>query len=156
MKMSALQKLALTRIGSFFAVLLMLISLAVVSPTKVWAQAAAGANDGAINPVEVNDADFDALNPLVIAGSTQADNFKTPGGLLNQVLVFAFPMAGLILFSMLLWGGFSMLSGSASKNSIEAGKQRITAALLGFLMLFVAYWIVQLAGTILGIRILGA
>lgn len=106
---------------------------------------------------------FNALNPLQIGGgdtifseapSQYAAQLSTPGGIVSRVLEFAFPIAGLILFLILVWGGFEMLTGAATKKSLDAGKQRVTAALVGFFLLFATYWIGQLLEVIFGIVIL--
>lgn len=47
-----------------------------------------------------------------------------------------------------------MLAGANNSKSLEEGKQRITAAIIGFILLFAAYWIAQLLEIIFGIRIL--
>lgn len=98
---------------------------------------------------------FNTLNPFKIAGSSQAEALSTPGGVISRLLVFAFPLGGLILFAMLVWGGFEIMIGSANKKSVDAGKQRITAALVGFALLFSSYWIAQILEVIFGIVILG-
>src|SRR5471030_1986648 len=87
---------------------------------------------------------FDQFNPLIIGGSTKAAQFSTPGGVITEVLAYAFPVAGMILFVMILWGGFEMVAGASSSKGKDAGKQRITASLIGFLLLFVAYWLSKL------------
>ena len=98
---------------------------------------------------------FDAVNPLgELTGSPYFDDFKTPGGIMTRVLQFAFPIAGLILFVMIVWGGFEILSGAADKKSMDAGRQRVTAAIIGFLLLFSSYWIAQVIEYIFGISIL--
>lgn len=106
--------------------------------------------------------DFEKFNPLHIFNTSEGgeeyyanpEELSTPAGIMNRVLVFAFPIAGLILFVMLLWGGFEMLSGAATKKSLDAGRQRITAAVVGFLLLFVSFWIVQIIEVVFGVSIL--
>lgn len=116
---------------------------------------------GALSPVyaqldsfqDVNDATLDSVNPL-LQFSDKGEELSTPGGVLSRFLnSFAFPIAGLILFVMITWGGFEILSGSASKKSAETGRQRITAAIVGFLLLFTSYWIVQIIEYIFGVKI---
>lgn len=97
---------------------------------------------------------FDTLNPLRVLGSPFADQLSSPGGIVSRVLVFAFPLAGLILFVMLVWGGFEIMLGAASQKMVDAGKQRITAAIVGFLLLFSSYWITQIIEVIFGVVIL--
>lgn len=115
-----------------------------------------------INP-ELNPADAETLkklNPLNIGESTQKYVFLPDGqfslaGFINHAINFIFPLAGLILFVMLVWGGFEMLTSAASKKGLDAGKQRITAAIIGFLLLFASYWIIQIVEAITGVVILG-
>ncbi|MCA9369752.1 MAG: hypothetical protein H6774_01935 [Pseudomonadales bacterium] len=98
---------------------------------------------------------FDAVNPLVIEQSSQAHQLSTPGGIVSRALDFAFPIAGMVLFVMLVWGGFEMLAGSfGGEQSLNAGKSRATAALVGFLLLFCSYWLMQIIQYVFGIVIL--
>lgn len=106
---------------------------------------------------------FDAVNPLNIAGgdnidatvpSQFKDELSTPGGIISRALTFIFPLAGLLLFALLVWGGFEMLIGSPTKKSMESGKNRVTAAIAGFFLLFAAYWIWQIVEVIFGVAIL--
>lgn len=96
---------------------------------------------------------FNVINPLNIFNSTQAARLTTPGSIITRVLQFAFPIAGVILFVMIVWGGFEILAGANEKKSLDAGKQRVTAAIVGFLILFCSYWIAQIIEFIFGISI---
>lgn len=97
---------------------------------------------------------FDQFNPLVISGSEKADQFRTPGGIVSELITgYAFPLAGMVLFVMLIWGGFEMMTSSVSGKK-DAGRQRMTAALIGFMLLFSSYWIAQLIQTIFGVNFL--
>jgi hypothetical protein len=107
------------------------------------------------------DQNFDEFNPLKVFNQSEGESYyvnpeelNTPAGIMSRVLVFAFPIAGLVLFVMLIWGGFEMLSGAATKKSLDAGRQRITAALVGFLLLFASYWIAQVLEVVFGVVIL--
>lgn len=109
--------------------------------------------DVAINDVEVTSETLKSLNPINLA-SGSAD-LSTPGKIISRALkLFIFPIAGIILFVVLILGGFQMLAGSTNSKSIDEGKQRITAAIIGFILLFAAYWIAQLLELIFSIRIL--
>lgn len=114
---------------------------------------ACNSSDSGLNDVEVTGEVLDALNPLTIASGSS--DLSTPGGVISRALTgFIFPIAGLILFIQLLLGGFQMLTGAANSKSIDEGKGKITAAIIGFIILFAAYWIAQLLELIFGIRIL--
>lgn len=97
---------------------------------------------------------FDQFNPLVISGSSKADQFRTPGGIISELITgYIFPFAGLVLFVMMVWGGFEMMTSSVSGKK-DAGRQRITASLIGFILLFSSYWIAQLIQTVFGVDFL--
>ncbi len=100
---------------------------------------------------------LDNLNPIQQFGEDEAFNAaleeNPAGALMSRVLQFAFPLAGLILFVMLIWAGFEMLAGAATKKSLDAGRQRATAAIIGFILLFVSYWLVRILELVFGIEI---
>lgn len=97
---------------------------------------------------------LDSLNPLkILNGDT---SLNTPGAIISKAMnTFIFPIAGIILFLMLVFGGFQMLLGATNSNAIEEGKKRVTTAAVGFIILFASYWIIQLVEMIFGINILG-
>ncbi|MBU0578391.1 pilin [Patescibacteria group bacterium] len=102
---------------------------------------------------------LNSLNPLIQQNSGDEPSLptelSTPGGIVSRFLgKFAFPIAGLILFVMLVWGGFEMMAGATTKKSLDAGKQRVAAALGGFLLLFASYWIAKILEMMFGIKIL--
>lgn len=96
---------------------------------------------------------FDKFNPLVLE-SSKAQQLSTPGGVISEVLKYIFPLAGLILFVMIFWGGFEMMTSSVSGKK-DAGRQRVTTAVIGFLLLFATYWIGQLMEVVFGVKFLG-
>ena len=79
----------------------------------------------------------------------------TPAGIVSAVLPVLFSAAGIILFLMLVWGGFEMMINATDSKAQEAGKQRITAAIIGFILLFCSFWIAQILQIIFGITIVG-
>ena len=95
------------------------------------------------------------LNTTIFQDSPdRVATFSTPRGIISFVLPYLFTFAGIILFVMIVWGGFEMLTGATDPKQQEAGKQRIVAGIIGFLLIFSAYWLAQLLQTIFGISIL--
>ncbi|MGD8744554.1 MAG: hypothetical protein PVJ52_03105 [Candidatus Woesebacteria bacterium] len=91
------------------------------------------------------------------------DVFESPFGrgkgfadLVSIILSNAVVFAGIILFLLLIFGGISIIIGAGRSNpeNVEKGKNAITAALLGFAIVFVAYWIIQIVEVITGLRII--
>jgi hypothetical protein len=133
-----------------------LLAFILLIPPNVNAKLIAQAEEGAT--VEITDEDFEDFNPLFQATKTEgsgdlSESLTTPGAIISRLLQFAFPLAGIILFIMLLWGGFEIVYGASTSKAMEAGKNRITAAIIGFFLLFASFWIIQILEEILGITI---
>ncbi|MDP1722413.1 MAG: hypothetical protein Q8L37_04320 [Candidatus Gottesmanbacteria bacterium] len=73
------------------------------------------------------------------------------GSIITKAIPFIFSFAGLALLLMLIMAGFDLLTSAGDAKKLESGKQRLTYAILGILLIIVAYWIVQLAGKIFGV-----
>lgn len=63
------------------------------------------------------------------------------------------PLAGIILFIMLLTGGFRYLTSSGDPKAMEAAKGTLTQAITGLVVLLLAFVILQLIKTITGVDI---
>jgi hypothetical protein len=72
------------------------------------------------------------------------------GGILSAFLPILFPIAGMVVFLYLIYGGYELMLSGGDPKKTAAGKQVITNALMGFLILFLAYWIVRAIGAMLG------
>jgi len=75
------------------------------------------------------------------------------GGIFSTILPYVITIAGLVLFGMLIGGGFTMLAGAADKESQEKGKKMITSALVGFIIIFLSYWLAQILQVIFKVSI---
>ncbi|MEP7167346.1 MAG: pilin [Candidatus Woesebacteria bacterium] len=108
-----------------------------------------------INPTEgATPLLFSKLNAAIFGAAGPDVQLTTPRGIISKLLPYLFSFAGLILFIMILWGGFEMLTGAADPKSQQAGKERITAAIIGFLLLFSSFWLAQIVQKVFGISIL--
>ena len=88
--------------------------------------------------------------------------FKTPwgniyglGDLTTVFLQNAVIFAGLIMFILMLVGGLMVVIGSGNDNPDQAskGKTVLTSALIGFIIVFAAYWIILLVQYSTGVDI---
>lgn len=83
-----------------------------------------------------------------LAGKSIGDFFSGDTGLVSIVFIFA----GLALLLYFLLGGFQLMTSSGDPKKAESAKQTLTNALVGFVIVFIAYWLVQALGSILGIE----
>ena len=87
--------------------------------------------------------------PLNMPG---AGSNPTIGGILSAAVPLVLAFAGLGLLLMLISAGYTFLTSAGDAKKMEQGKQRLTNAVVGFFIVFAAYWIVQLTGTIFGLE----
>ena len=76
----------------------------------------------------------------------------TIGSIINRLLPYILGIAGFILLAYFVLGGYDILTSQGDPKKIELGKQKITYAVVGFAIIVLAYWGVQLVGRILGIQ----
>lgn len=106
-------------------------------------------------PCQCNLSSFSKIKEKVFpAGSFLAGDL-TVADIINKLFPYIFGFAGIALFIFLIVGGFQIMTASDSPDKMEAGQKKIAAAIIGFLIIFAAYWIIQLAEKLLGIEILG-
>ena len=88
-----------------------------------------------------------------ISGASQ---FSSPGALISILLKNIYMVAGVLLFLLLIFGGISIImsAGGGDAKKTAQGQKAITAALIGFLVIFASYWIVQIIQFITGVNIL--
>ncbi len=101
------------------------------------------------------------LEKSIVLGCDAAGNCKTVGekykslsDLVNLVVTNLFVFAGIFLLFLLILGGLSIIASDSSKG-VEEGKKKITSAIIGFLVMFSAYWIIQIVEFITGVTIIG-
>ena len=76
----------------------------------------------------------ETIGPLISAG-------------INAVII----IAGLITFIYLVWGGIEWLTSGGDKEKYESARNRITAAIIGLVIIVAAYAVMSLIASFLGI-----
>lgn len=71
---------------------------------------------------------------------------KQVGDLVQTLITTSFAVAGIIILFMLVYAGIQMIAGAGSGKSdnAEKAKQAATYAAIGFVIIFVAYWLIRL------------
>lgn len=72
------------------------------------------------------------------------------GSIISKALPIVIGLAGLGLLVMLIMGGFTLLTSAGDAKKMEQGKNQVTYAIVGFLVIFGAYWVVQIIGVMFG------
>ncbi|MDQ3008384.1 MAG: hypothetical protein M3Q81_02195 [bacterium] len=85
-------------------------------------------------------------------GQSVSAVYNNPAVLVNLLVTNIFIIAGVVLFFMIMLAGFKFISGST--KGMEEAKQILTTAGIGFVLMFVAFWIVQIIEIVIGQQIL--
>jgi hypothetical protein len=89
--------------------------------------------------------------PIQIQGPLDNTKFTNIGSVINKVVPFIFAAAGVGLLLVIIGAGFTLLTSAGDAKKMDQGKSQLTNGIIGFVIIFVAYWAVQIAGTVLGI-----
>jgi hypothetical protein len=84
--------------------------------------------------------------------------YSNVGVLITIILKNSLTIAGVILLGLLIFGGitFIMNAGGGDSKKADQGKQTITSALIGFAVVFSAYFIIQIIQVLTGLNILNS
>ncbi len=74
------------------------------------------------------------------------------GGIVYALLRYIFGIAGFLILLYIVWGGYQILTSQGDPKGIASGREKITYAIIGFIVVFVAFWIVQLVARILNLQ----
>lgn len=80
--------------------------------------------------------------------------FQSFTNLLSAWLPNVYVVAGIIIFFYLLLGGFTMITSAGNFEKLKQGQKAITTAIVGFVIIFASFWIIQIIQIITGVPIL--
>lgn len=81
-------------------------------------------------------------------GTKVSDTFKTPASMINLIVANVMILAGIIFFFMIVYSGYLFITGGT--KGADQAKQMITTAVIGIVLMFSAYWIVQIVQYVTG------
>ena len=91
--------------------------------------------------------DFGSLESIAspkIAGSS-------PSYVISRLVPYIFFLAGFILLLYLIIGGYQYMTSGGDPKATASARQIITNAIAGFIIIFLAYWIVQIIARVLNL-----
>ena len=92
-------------------------------------------------------------------GASFGSTLSTPNQIapiVSNFMAGAISVAGVVLLFFLISGGIGIISGAGQNDpqKLAQGKKAATTALIGFILVMSAYWIVQLIQQITGLPLL--
>lgn len=83
-------------------------------------------------------------------------SIKTFGGFTQVIVSNVFVAAGIVSLFIMVFAGFQIISSAGNPKQAEKGKTALTGAVVGLLVVFASFWIVQIIETLTGIKILNS
>ena len=123
----------------------------VILSKLILARADPGEIDGTIEESVNLNVNLDQLLGSLNQGRMGAWSSLTIGGIVSALLPYIFVLAGLALLLMLIFGGFQLMTSAGDPKGMEAGKNRVMYAIIGFLIIFASFWLVQILQVIFGL-----
>lgn len=74
------------------------------------------------------------------------------GQLVGALLPYVFGAAGIALLIYLILGGFQLITAQGDPKAIQGAQAKITNALIGFVIIIIAFTLTQLIGSLLGLQ----
>jgi|Napbiome12C3dose_1001474.scaffolds.fasta_scaffold00004_115 FtsH-binding integral membrane protein len=84
------------------------------------------------------------LQDIYNNNSARLPKFSTLGDLLSGVINIIFYAAAFVAFFYILWGAFAYISAQGKKEDLAKARARITWAIIGLIVVFLAYIITKL------------
>lgn len=74
--------------------------------------------------------------------------FTNLASFISPLLTIAFYIAAFLSFYFLVWGAFAYIMAQGNKENLAKARARITFAIIGLLVVLLAYFIAQYAGEV--------
>ena len=83
-------------------------------------------------------------------------SFTTFGQLVSVIVKNVFVLAGIVSLFLLIFGGFNVIVAAGDAKKAQQGKTAITGAVMGLMLIFGSFWIIQIIEVITGRPILNS
>jgi len=90
------------------------------------------------------------LNGISIQGPLDS-SYNSIGSIINNVVPFVISIAGILLFFILMWGGYDYIMSQGTPEKLKTANAKITAAIVGFILLVLAFLITRVIAYVFGV-----
>lgn len=100
-----------------------------------------------LNGLSLSAAAFVTAAPVAFAATAVTPDkfyFTDIGVLINKLLNFVMVLGALLVFTYLIWGGIEWITSGGDKTKTEAARSKITAAVIGLIVLAASWAILGL------------
>jgi hypothetical protein len=79
---------------------------------------------------------------------------KSVGDVIGKLFNYLLPLAGILMFAMIIYGGLTLMLSGGSPEGVKEGTSKILFGVVGFIIVFASFWIIKIVEAIFGIQIL--
>ena len=92
---------------------------------------------------------------IIGGGKTLTEGgYKDIGTFISSIHPNVYVIAGIILLLLLIFGGLMTIINQGNEQAQEQGKNAMTSAIIGFVIIFASFWIIQIIQVLTGVNIL--
>ena len=91
-----------------------------------------------------------SIGGQAIQGPLQGIN--TVGDLVSKLIEFAIPFGAIVLLLVLIWAGYDIITSQCSAEKWKTARMKATYAVVGFILLAVAFLLTKFVETIFGLN----
>jgi hypothetical protein len=86
------------------------------------------------------------INSGVLAASDEEVTVSYLAGKVNNIVTYAMGIGGLIAFILIIVGAFQIILSAGNPDRVKAGKEMITSAITGLLLIIFSVFILKIIG----------
>ncbi len=86
-------------------------------------------------------------------GIASHPGYSSLGTFVSNIIPNIYVFAGIILFFLVIGGGFAIITSAGNPDQKNQGGKALTAAAVGFIIIFASYWLVQIVEYLTGVKI---
>ena len=98
--------------------------------------------------------DFDKITLSPSPAPLNPTTSLTIGKIISELFPYIFWISGILILIYLIMGGFQLMFAAGDPKKVQGAWGKITNAIIGFVIIFIAYWLTQLIGKIFNINII--
>jgi type IV secretion system pilin len=80
-------------------------------------------------------------------------NANNIGGIIGAGVTFVLVIVTIVALFYLIWGGFSWITSGGDKSKVDSARQKLTAAIIGLVIAFLAFFVLSLALSFFGLSL---
>lgn len=83
-----------------------------------------------------------------------SNKFPNLGSVVSAALPYVYVIAGLAMLLMIISGGITLMTAAGDPAKSKDGYGKVTAGIVGFIIIFAAYFVAQIAQVVFGVKFL--